>query len=176
SLVVRANGDAAALVPAITRVLQGIDAQATIRRPTTLDDMVATALSQHRFNMLLFVALAALAFVLAGVGIYSVLAYNVRSRIAEIGIRMALGARVADVLGLVLVDGMKPALAGMGVGALGALFLAGLLSKMMYGVSPSDPITFAVVGFLLASVALAACLVPAWRATRVDPVESLRNE
>jgi predicted permease len=173
---VRGSGDAAALVPAITRVLQGIDPQLTIRRPTTLDEMVATALSQHRFNMLLFVALAALAFLLAAVGIYSVLTYNVRSRIPEISIRMALGAQISDVLRLVLADGMRPALAGIVLGGFAALLLTGLLSKMIYGITATDPATFVAVGMLLTTVAAAACLLPAWRATRVDPIQSLRNE
>jgi ABC-type antimicrobial peptide transport system permease subunit len=176
ALVVRGSGDAASLVPAITRVLQEIDPQLTVRRPTTLDEMVATALSQHRFNMLLFVALAALAFLLAAVGIYSVLTYNVRSRIPEISIRMALGAQIGDVLRLVLADGMRPALAGMVFGGFAALFLMGLLSKMIYGITPTDPATFVAVCLLLATVAAAACLLPAWRATRVDPLQSLRNE
>jgi ABC-type antimicrobial peptide transport system permease subunit len=138
--------------------------------------MVATALSQHRFNMLLFLALATLAFLLAALGIYSVVTYNVRSRIPEISIRMALGAQVGDVLRLVLTDGMRPALAGVGVGAIAALSLTGLLSKMIYGISPTDPITFVAVGLLLTTVAVAACLLPAWRATRVDPILSLRDE
>jgi hypothetical protein len=99
--------------------------------PTTLDEMVATALSQHRFNMLLFLALAMLAFLLAALGIYSVMTYNVRSRIPEISIRMALGAQVGDVLRLGLTDGMRPALAGLGVGGVAALYLTGLLSKMI---------------------------------------------
>ena len=176
SLVVRGTGDGAAVVPAIARVLQGIDPQLSVREPKTLDEMVATALSQHRFNMLLFVALATLAFLLAAVGIYSVLTYNVRSRIPEISIRMALGARIRDVLRLVLKDGMKPALAGMGLGGFAALFLTGLLSKMIFGISPTDPATFLAVGLLLSIVAAAACLLPAWRATRVDPIQSLRNE
>jgi len=126
--------------------------------------------------MLLFVALASLAFVLAAVGIYSVLAYNVRSRVGEISIRMALGARIGDVLRLVVTDGMKPALAGIALGAIGASLLAGLLSKLIYGVSPTDPVTFGAVALLLATVALLACLIPAWQATRVQPVQALRNE
>jgi ABC-type antimicrobial peptide transport system permease subunit len=138
--------------------------------------MVATALSQHRFNMLLFVALAALAFLLAAVGIYSVLTYNVRSRIPEISIRMALGAQIGDVLRLVLADGMRPALAGIVLGGFAALLLTGLLSKMIYGITATDPATFVAVGMLLTTVAAAACLLPAWRATRVDPIQSLRNE
>jgi putative ABC transport system permease protein len=176
ALVVRGSGDPTVLAPAIARVLQGIDPRLTVRRPRTLDEMVATALSQHRFNMLLFLALATLAFLLAALGIYSVVTYNVRSRIPEISIRMALGAQVGDVLRLVLTDGMRPALAGVGVGGIAALYLTRLLSKMIYGISPTDPITFVAVGLLLTTVAVAACLLPAWRATRVDPILSLRDE
>jgi len=142
----------------------------------SMDELVATSLAQHRFSMLLFVALALLAFVLAAAGIYSVLAYNVRSRTPEISVRMALGARIGDVLRLVVADGMKPALAGIALGALGASFLAGLLSNLIYGVSPTDPMTFGVVALLVAAVALAACMIPAWQATRVEPVEALRSE
>jgi len=89
---------------------------------------------------------------------------------------MALGARIGDVLRLVVADGMKPALAGIALGALGASFLAGLLSNLIYGVSPTDPMTFGVVALLVAAVALAACMIPAWQATRVEPVEALRSE
>jgi ABC-type antimicrobial peptide transport system permease subunit len=89
---------------------------------------------------------------------------------------MALGAQVGDVLRLVLMDGMRPALAGVGVGGIAALYLTGLLSKMIYGISPTDPITFVAMGLLLTTVAVAACLLPAWRATRVDPILSLRDE
>jgi predicted permease len=176
ALVVRAGGDSSTLVPAITRVLQGIDPQLSIRTPTSMDELVATSLSQHRFSMLLFVAVALLACVLAVVGIYSVLAYNVRGRVGEISVRMALGARIGDVLRMVVKDGMKPALAGIGLGALGASLLTGLLSKLIYGVSPTDPITFAAVALLLFVVALMSCLIPAWQAARVEPLQALRNE
>jgi ABC-type antimicrobial peptide transport system permease subunit len=141
-----------------------------------MDELVATSLSQHRFSMLLFVALASLAFVLAAVGIYSVLAYSVRSRVQEISIRMALGAQVRDVLGLILFEGMKPALLGIVVGTFGAWTLSDILSKLVFGVSTTDPYTFAAVAVLLATVACMACLIPAYRATRVEPVNALRNE
>jgi putative ABC transport system permease protein len=176
TLVVRVSGDTGALVPAITRVLAGIDPQLSVRKPQSMDQLVAAALSQNRFSMLLFVALASLALVLAAIGIYSVLAFNVRSRVGEISIRMALGARVSDVLRLVVNDGMKPALAGIILGVVGAWFLAGLLSRLIYGVSPTDPLTFGAVALLLAVVALLACLIPAWQAARVEPLESLRSE
>jgi predicted permease len=176
TLVARASGDPAALVSPITRVLEGINPELTVRKPTSMDELVATSLSQHRFSMLLFVALALLAFILAAVGIYSVLAYSVRSRTPEISVRMALGARIGDVLRLVVADGMKPALAGIALGALGASFLARLLSRLIYGVSPTDPMTFGAVALLVAAVAMAACMIPAWQATRVEPVEALRSE
>jgi len=108
--------------------------------------------------------------------LFSLLWHAVRSRLGEISVRMALGARLGDVLRLVVADGMKPALAGIAAGAMGASFLAGLLSKLIYGVSPTDPATFTVVALLLTAVALLACLIPAWQATRVQPLQSLRNE
>lgn len=141
-----------------------------------MDELVATSLSQHRFSMLLFVALASLAFVLAAVGIYSVLAYSVRSREQEISIRMALGAQVRDVLRLIVIEGMKPALPGIALGTFGAWTLSDILSKLVYGVSTTDPYTFAAVAGLLGTVACMACLIPAYRATRVEPVNALRNE
>jgi putative ABC transport system permease protein len=138
--------------------------------------VVAATLSQHRFTMWLFAALAGLAFVLAAVGIYSVLAYSVRSRVQELGVRIALGAAPADVLRLVVAEGMRPALAGVAIGAGGALALGGVLSKLVYGVSPEDPITFFVMALLLSVVAVFACVIPGYRATRIDPIIALRNE
>jgi ABC-type antimicrobial peptide transport system permease subunit len=104
------------------------------------------------------------------------LAYNVRNRVTEISIRMALGANPAGVLRLVITEGMKPALIGMLLGAVGAYALGGLLSKLIYGVSPADPLTFLVVALLLLAVALVACMIPAYRATQIDPVRALRGE
>ncbi|MPY89098.1 MAG: FtsX-like permease family protein [Luteitalea sp.] len=175
SLVVR-SGDGPALVPAITRVLQEINPELTVRDARSMDERVAESLSQHRFSMYLFVALGALGCVLAAVGIYSVLAYSIRSRVQEIGIRMALGAQVLDVLRLVVIEGMKPTLLGIVVGAFGAWALSGILSRLIFGVSAADPYTFAAVALLLAIVALMASLIPAYRATRVEPVTALRNE
>jgi putative ABC transport system permease protein len=176
SLVVRANGDITRLTPAITRVLAQIDPALPIRDVRPMEEVVATTLSQYRFSMWLFAALAGLAFLLASIGIYSVLAYSVRSRVREIGVRMALGARPADVLRLVIAEGMKPTLAGVVLGALGAWALSGVLSKLIYGVKATDPLTFIVVAVLLAGVALVACTVPGYRATRVLPLEALHNE
>jgi ABC-type antimicrobial peptide transport system permease subunit len=126
--------------------------------------------------MWLLGAFAMLAMVLASVGIYSVLACTVRQRVREIGIRMALGAPPARVLRLVLLEGLKPTLIGVATGLALAVLLADVLSALVYGVSQRDPGTFAVVAALMILVGLAATVVPAYRATRVDPITTLRTE
>jgi putative ABC transport system permease protein len=176
SLVVRSTLEGSALAPAVTRVLQQMNPELAVRDIIPMNEMVMSSLSQHRFSMFLLAALAGLAFLLAIVGIYSVLAYNVRSRVQEIGIRMALGARIRDVLTLMITEGMKPALIGIAAGIFGARLLSGLLSQLIYGVSATDSYTFAAVASLLAAVAFLACLIPAFRATRVEPARALRSE
>jgi putative ABC transport system permease protein len=176
SLVVRTEGDASGLGSAVARVLREIDPELPLRDVMPMDELLATSLAQHRFSMFLFVAMAGLAFVLGAVGIYSVLAHSVRSRVQEISIRMALGAQVRDVIRLVLVEGMKPALIGIALGTFGAWMLSGTLSRLVYGISTTDPYTFATAAALLGAVAVGACLLPAWRATRVDPASALRGE
>jgi putative ABC transport system permease protein len=176
SLVVRGDGSVARLAPAIGKVLAEIDPELAIRDIRTMEELVATTLAQQRSSMWLFAALAGLAFLLASVGIYSVLSYSVRSRAMEISIRMALGARPANVLRLVIAEGMKPTLLGVALGAFGAYLLGGVLSKLVYGVSATDPLTFLAVAVLLMAVALVACAIPAYRATRVQPVQALRGE
>jgi predicted permease len=176
SLVVRSTGNPNAHLPEITRILQRMNPELPIRDVQTMDDVIAISLSQNRFSMLLFAALAGLAFFLAVVGVYSVLAYSVRRRVHEISIRMALGAKVSDVLRLIVVEGMRPTLAGVAIGIFGAYTLSGVLSRLIYGVSATDPWTFATVALLLAFVAFVACVIPAYRATRVDPVRALRDE
>jgi putative ABC transport system permease protein len=142
----------------------------------TMEDLVATSLSPQRFNMLLLGSFAGLALLLASIGIYSVLSYSVRQRVQEIGIRLALGASISDVLRLVVLQGMKPALLGMALGAAGALALGRLVSSMVYGVKTSDPLTFLAVAGLLAAIALLASIIPAYRAAKVDPLVALRYE
>jgi len=176
SLAVRASGDPTRLVQPITRILQNINPELPIRNVLTMDDLVARSLSQQRFSMFLFVALASLAFLLAAVGIYSVLAYSVRRRTQEISIRMALGAQLSDVLRLVIVEGMKPALVGIVVGSFGAYALSGILARLIYHVSPTDPYTYTAVAVILAIVAVFACAIPAYRATKVEPVSALRGD
>ncbi|HYA47981.1 MAG TPA: FtsX-like permease family protein, partial [archaeon] len=130
----------------------------------------------QRFTMLLLSGFAGLALLLAAVGIYSVLAYAVRWRVREIGIRMALGAQIRDVVGMVVADGFKPTCIGVAVGLAGALALGRVMSNLIYGVAATDPITIAAVTLLLGLVALFASIIPAYRATRIDPIRALREE
>jgi predicted permease len=176
ALVIRGDAGVSRLAPAVSNLLKQLDPELPVRDVRTMDELVSTTLSQHRFSMWLFAALAGVAFLLASVGIYSVLAYSVRSRVREIGVRMALGARPLDVLRLVVIEGMKPTLVGVGLGTFGAYVLSDVLSKLIYGVSATDPLTFVAVVALLSAVALVACTIPGYRATRVHPVEALRSE
>ena len=175
-LVLRGDSGVTVQTGAVARVLAELDPELPIRNVQTMDEVVATTLSQQRYSMWLFTALAGLAFLLASVGIYGVLAYSIRNRVTEISIRIALGARPVDVLRLVIVEGMKPTVIGVALGAVGAWALGGLLSNLIYGVSPTDPLTFLVVALLLMTVALAACSIPAYRATRLEPLRALRTE
>jgi len=142
----------------------------------TMDDAVSASLSPQRFAMLLLAAFAALALLLAVVGIYSVMSYSVSRRTHEIGIRVALGASRVEVLMLVVRQGLALALIGSAIGIAGALLLSRLMSSQLYGVSPTDPITFVAVSVLLTVVAVAACYIPARRAMQVDPMVALRYE
>ena len=141
-----------------------------------MDEIVDDSLADRRFAMILLGAFAVLALVLASIGIYGVVSYLVGERTHEIGIRMALGAHRTDVLKLVLGEGAKMALAGVAAGLAAGLALTRLMAKMLYGVSAADPLTFAGVAATLTFVALAACYLPARRATRVDPIVALRYE
>src|SRR5215472_1320481 len=150
TLVVRTSTSPASLTSAVSNAVHQLDPSVPLRDVFTMDDVVATSLSAQRFDVLLLGAFAALAVILAAVGIYSVLSYSVRRRVSEIGIRMALGARVADVLRLVVIEGMKPALLGVAIGVVVALALGRSVSSLIYEVSSSDPLTFLAVAALLA--------------------------
>jgi putative ABC transport system permease protein len=141
-----------------------------------MQDVVAGSMSQQRFSTLLLGTFAALALLLAAVGIYSVLSYSVKRRVNEIGIRMALGARLGDVLRMIVYEGMKLVLVGVGIGAVVALTLGKVMSSLIYQVRPSDPLTFLAVAALLGAVALFASIIPAYRAARIDPMKALRYE
>ena len=176
TLTVRSGSGSAGLVSAVSNAVHGVDREMPLRDILTMDDLVANSLTQQRFNMLLLGAFAGLALLLAGVGIYSVLSYSVRRSVREIGIRMALGAQLSDVLRRVVLEGMKPTLLGVAIGAGGALALGRVLSGMIYGVKATDPVTFLAVAVLLAVIALLASFIPAYRATKVDPMVALRYE
>jgi len=176
SLVVRANVPPSTLVSAITDAIHQVDRELPLKDVIGMEERLAESLFQRRFSMLLLAAFAGLALLLAAVGIYSVLSYTVRRRMREISVRLALGAQVDDVLRMVVIEGMKPTIIGVAIGVCGALALGEVLSKLVYGVKTTDPLTFAAVSLLLATVALLASVVPAWRATQVDPIQALREE
>ncbi|HET7893791.1 MAG TPA: ABC transporter permease [Candidatus Sulfotelmatobacter sp.] len=176
TLVVRSTSDPTGLVSAVSNAVHTVDREMPLRDILTMDDMVANSLTQQRFNMLLLGAFAGLALVLAAVGIYSVLSYSVKRSVREIGIRLALGARLGDVLRMVIVEGMKPVLLGVVIGTAGALAMGRILSSLIFEVKPTDPVTFLAVTILLAAIALLASIIPAYRATKVDPMVALRYE
>jgi ABC-type antimicrobial peptide transport system permease subunit len=153
-----------------------VDPETPVVGVVTMEGLISASLSPQRFNVLLLGAFAGLALVLAAVGIYSVLAYSVRRRVREIGIRMALGATPSDVLQMVVADGMKPILLGVVLGLAAAFALSRVVTSLIYGVRATDPLTFAGVALLLIAVSLVATVLPAYRATRVEPVRTLREE
>ncbi|HVF44359.1 MAG TPA: ABC transporter permease [Pyrinomonadaceae bacterium] len=176
TLVARASADPASLVPAIRRELSSLDKDLPLYNVRTMEQVLSDSVSRRRFQMLLIAAFAFVGLLLAAVGTYGVISYSVAQRRHEIGVRMALGARAPDILRLVLGQGLGLALAGVGIGLAAAFALTRVMSSLLYGVSATDPLTFAAVSLALLCVAAAACLVPARRATRVDPMEALRYE
>jgi putative ABC transport system permease protein len=176
TLAVRTNTDPAATAPAIVKAIHDFDPGEPVIDVKTMNDVVDESLSQQRFTMLLLATFAGLAVLLAAVGIYSVLSYSVRRRLREIGIRMALGAQVGDILRLIIVDGLRPMLIGIALGMAGALALGRVLASLVYGVSTRDIATLASVSIALVLVGVTASLLPAWRAAQVEPVQILHDE
>jgi putative ABC transport system permease protein len=176
TLAVRARDASPGLVAEVKKQIWSLDAQIPVDDVHAMDDLIAVSVAQQRFNMLLLGLFAALALILAAVGIYGAMAYAVNQRTHEIGIRTALGAQRSDVLRLVMRDGAKIALFGIASGIAGALALTRLMASLLFEVKPTDPATFAGVAILLAFVVLAACYIPARRATKVDPMVALRYE
>ena len=175
-LVARTRSEPSALTKGIIGVIQDVDPEQPVQNVATMDEVIASTLSSERLSTLLLALFAGMAVLLAGVGIYSVLSYAVRRRTREIGIRTALGAGIDDVIRMVLLEGMKPALAGIVVGALGALSLGRVMDRLIYGVKSSDATTLAAVAVLFAAVSALASALPAYRAARVDPLNTLREE
>jgi putative ABC transport system permease protein len=176
-VVVRSKGaDAAALTPWVRAALKDVDPNMLIWETRTMDELVGRSVAPQRFNVALLGLFAALALLLAAVGIYGVMSYTVTQRTHEIGIRMALGARGRDVLRMVVGQGMLLTLFGLVVGLAGAFALTRLMTSLLYGVSATDPLVFIAVSILLAAVAFVSCIIPARRATMVDPMVALRHE
>jgi len=175
AVIVRSNGNAQSLAPVIRQQVSAIDRDIPVSSLATMGELQTGSTATRRFQMLLLAVFAGIALTLAVVGIYGVTSYWVVHRTQEIGIRVALGARSADVLFLIVGRGMALALTGIVLGLAGAVGLTRLMSGLLYGIGATDPLTFASVAVVLAATALAACCIPAWRAMRVDPVSSLRN-
>jgi putative ABC transport system permease protein len=176
SLVVRTAGEPAAVMPLLRDVVGSLDPDLPVSQVATARELARASLASQRFLGSLLGAFAGLALLLAGVGLNGVIAFTVRQRVREIGIRLALGARPGDVLGAVLGRGLRLTAVGLAIGAGGALAAGRTLRGLLYDVSPTDPGTFAAVGVVLTATALFACYWPARRAARLDPVEALRHE
>jgi putative ABC transport system permease protein len=175
-LAVQTSATPEALASAIRAEVRGLDPDQPVTNVRTIDQLLSRTLSGAKFSLLLFGLFAALALVLAAIGIYGVMATAVTQRTHEIGLRMALGAQKRDVLRLVIGEGMMLVLVGVAAGLAAAVGLTRLMSSLLFGVSATDPMTLAVITVLLAAVALLACYLPARRATRVDPMVALRYE
>ena len=176
TFAVRTQADPAAMTQAVKGQIWKVDAQLPITRVQTMDEVSAASFDARRFNMLLLTLFAGLALVLAAVGVYGVMSYAVTQRTHEIGIRMALGAQVGNVMRLVMQSGLVIAMVGVAIGLAGAFALTRLMRTLLFAVEPTDKATFAGVSICLLLIALAACYLPARRATKVDPLQALRYE
>jgi ABC-type antimicrobial peptide transport system permease subunit len=176
NLAVRVSGEPESIASGVREAVWRVDPEQPVFGFTAMPDLVRASVAPRRFVTTLLLAFALVALVLALLGIYAVISYSVLARTREIGIRMALGARASEVLGLVMVQGLSLILAGAGVGLVASLLLSRYLESQLYGISGTDLTTYAAVAFLLVLVALAATAIPALRASRLDPVQALRTE
>jgi predicted permease len=176
AIFLRGRLDRAALPEQVREMVQSIDPELPVFGAQMLPDVVSGSLAQRRFSMEMVLLFALTALLLAGIGIYGTISYVVGERTRDIGVRIALGAQRSSILQMVLRQGLELAVAGAFLGLLGSLVVSHLMARLLYGVSPNDPVTFAGVTLVLTAVALAACYIPARRAMRVDPIVALRNE
>jgi putative ABC transport system permease protein len=176
TLVVRTKTDPSAAAASVRSLIRSLDPDQAVANVTTMDEIISSSIALRRLAMWLMTSFAGLALLLACVGVYGVMSYSVEQRRQEIGVRLALGAQPRDVLRLAIGRGTRLALTGVGIGVLAAGLLTRLMSSLLYGISPTDPVTFAGVAILLTAVAIAACYLPARRAMRVDPMVALRHE
>jgi putative ABC transport system permease protein len=175
-LVVRSDGDSTSLTGAVRRVVESVDPNQPVTEVSSMNEFLAIVMAQRRLNMALLAFFAAIAAILAAVGIYGVMSYAVTQRSREIGIRMALGAEPRNVRRMIVSEGMKLAALGLVIGLVAAIIVTKYLESQLYGIRARDPLTFVTVAIGLGLVALAACYIPARRATRVDPLSALRYE
>jgi putative ABC transport system permease protein len=175
-LVVRTNQEPSKMTSAVREQVAALDRGVPVYQIATIDQLLSRSVAPQRFDLFLLVLFAALAVGLAAVGVYGVLAFSVSQRTHEIGIRLALGAHPRDVLRLIIQQAMKLVCAGIVLGMAGAVALTRLMSSLLYGVSPTDPVAFLAAALLLMTAAMIACYVPARRAMRVDPIVALRSE
>jgi putative ABC transport system permease protein len=176
TLVARTQSDPAGMAQAVKQQVWKVDSQLPLTRVQTMNEVAAGSFAARSFNMLLLAIFAGLALLLAAVGIYGVMSYAVTQRTQEIGIRMALGARAPDVLRLIIRSGMTMTLIGVALGLVGSMALTRVMESLLFGVTPTDKLTFAVVAAILILVALLACYLPARRASKVNPLDALRYE
>ena len=175
-LVVQTDGNPLSLAASVRSEIWKIDSDLPLFRVQTMEQILSQSVAGQLFNMLLLTLFAAVALVLASVGIYGVMSYDTARRTREIGIRMALGASATDVLGAMMGRGLLMTVAGVALGLAGALALTRVMTGLLFGVSATDPLTFALIALLLTAVSLVACFIPARRATKVDPMIALRYE
>jgi len=176
SVVIRTSGPPNAVEDQIRGAMRAVDPDLPLDRLRQLRDIVSVSVARPRFYMSLIASFAIIALVLAAVGIYGVISYTVSQRSRELGIRIALGASGANVMAHVLRPGLALAASGVGIGIVASLALTRLIASLLFGVAPVDPVTFGAVAALLLGVAVAACAVPARRASRVDPLVAMRSE
>src|SRR4029453_4830644 len=176
SLIIRTNFDPLSLAGTVRQTVWEIDKDQPVSDISSMEEIVSDSVARQRFSMLLLGVFAGLAMVLAAVGIYGVMSYSVAQRTREIGIRMALGAQRSDVMKMTIGQGLRLVLTGVAIGLAAAFVLTRVMSTLLFGVSPTDPVTFISISIVLVSVAVLSSYVPALRATRVDPMFALRYQ